>query len=312
MVSRVRTVWWDGRRCPEGRVPWEGGLRLGDGVFETLRTFGGAPFLLRAHLDRLRRGALAIGLREVPRTSELETVLRRSLASASPRTGGRRPRRPRELVVRIALVEGGRRTHLLFMIEPLPRTPDHPMAPRGVQVGTSRYPHPGTALVPPGSPGPVKWLGRGPQSHALRDARAHGWEEGLLCDGRGNYVEGTRSNLLAMVGNRLLAPGPRSGALSGITRELAVRGAAARGFKVVDRPVSPREIRRASEVLLTSSLLGVVAVRSLDGRPVGRRDASSGPLERALRDHFASRILQEEEAWRKARSRRSKRVRPDA
>lgn len=198
------------------------------------------------------------------------------------------------------------------MIEPLPRTPDHPMAPRGVQVGTSRYPHPGTALVPPGSPGPVKWLGRGPQSHALRDARAHGWEEGLLCDGRGNYVEGTRSNLLAMVGNRLLAPGPRSGALSGITRELAVRGAAARGFKVVDRPVSPREIRRASEVLLTSSLLGVVAVRSLDGRPVGRRDASSGPLERALRDHFASRILQEEEAWRKARSRRSKRVRPDA
>lgn len=312
MVSKARKVWWDGRRCPDGRVPWEGGLRLGDGVFETLRTFGGAPFLLRPHLDRLRRGALAIGLKAVPRRSELETVLRRSLASASARTGGRNPRRPRELVVRIALVEGGRRAHLLIMIEPLPRRLDHPLAPRGVLVGTSRYPHPGPSLVPPGSPGPVKWLGRGPQSHALRDARARGWEEGLLCDVRGNYVEGTRSNLLAMVGDRLLAPGPRSGALSGITRELAVRGAAGKGFKVVDRPVAPREILLASEVLLTSSLLGVVAVRNLDGRPVGRHDVSSGPLERALRDHFASRILQEEAAWRKARSRRSKRVRPAA
>ena len=38
------------------------GFQFGDGVYEVLRTYGGVPFQLNAHLERLERSALAIGL----------------------------------------------------------------------------------------------------------------------------------------------------------------------------------------------------------------------------------------------------------
>ncbi|MGH3157910.1 MAG: aminotransferase class IV, partial [Streptosporangiaceae bacterium] len=38
------------------------GLTVGDGVFETVKVAGGAPFALTRHLRRLRRSAAALGL----------------------------------------------------------------------------------------------------------------------------------------------------------------------------------------------------------------------------------------------------------
>ena len=66
-------VWIDGSLVDvdDARVsPFDHGLLVGDGVFETLRIYGGRPFAWRRHLDRLAVSANGLGL-TVPDRSAL-------------------------------------------------------------------------------------------------------------------------------------------------------------------------------------------------------------------------------------------------
>ncbi|HEX5095718.1 MAG TPA: aminotransferase class IV, partial [Acidimicrobiia bacterium] len=63
-------VWIDGRLTPlaEARVsPLDHGITVGDGVFETMRVYGGVPFAWRRHLDRLAASASGLGLQSPDR-----------------------------------------------------------------------------------------------------------------------------------------------------------------------------------------------------------------------------------------------------
>jgi len=58
-------VWLDGElvAAAEARVsPFDHGLLVGDGVFETVRVYGGRPFAWTRHLDRLAHSASGLGL----------------------------------------------------------------------------------------------------------------------------------------------------------------------------------------------------------------------------------------------------------
>ncbi len=51
-------VWIDGELVPAGQArvsPFDHGLLVGDGVFETTKVGDGVAFALRRHLARLRR-----------------------------------------------------------------------------------------------------------------------------------------------------------------------------------------------------------------------------------------------------------------
>ena len=67
------------RICVDGRLgaadelrisPLDHGLLVGDGVFETLRVYGGVPFAWTRHLQRLARSAAGLGL-EIPEVATL-------------------------------------------------------------------------------------------------------------------------------------------------------------------------------------------------------------------------------------------------
>src|SRR4051794_19581392 len=58
-------VYYNGRMLPQEQVrisPYDRGLTLGGGLFETLRVYGGRVFQLDAHLARLAVGAGTIDL----------------------------------------------------------------------------------------------------------------------------------------------------------------------------------------------------------------------------------------------------------
>lgn len=268
-------------RWPVPEVPAPEGLRAGDGVFETLRTYRGEPFLLGRHLARLREGARAIRLTGIPSEAALRLDCLESLARA--RSAGRAA----EWILRPMIYSTDGAASVSVAVAPLPIGARRPRA-NGLVVGVSSYPHPGRFLAPPGASAPVKWLGRGPLSHALRDARSRGWEEAILLDGEGRLVEGSRSNLLVVVDGILVSPGPESWALPGITRGVVLEEAHALGLQVEERAPTREEVKRATEAMLTSSLLEVAPVRRLVG--VARWGSSkAGSVGPQLRRAYAAR-----------------------
>ena len=67
------TAWIDGRlvALADAQVSvLDHGLVVGDGVFETLRVYGGVPFAWTRHLARLRASADGLGL-DLPDLAEL-------------------------------------------------------------------------------------------------------------------------------------------------------------------------------------------------------------------------------------------------
>ena len=70
-------VWCNGAlsELDDARIsPLDHGLTVGDGVFETLRVYGGTPFAWRRHLDRLAVSADGLGL-ELPERDELRSAV---------------------------------------------------------------------------------------------------------------------------------------------------------------------------------------------------------------------------------------------
>src|SRR6266550_2763075 len=61
-------LWLNGQLVPAADAhvsPFDHGLLVGDGVFETLRVYGGVPFAFRRHAERLACSAEGLGL-QVP------------------------------------------------------------------------------------------------------------------------------------------------------------------------------------------------------------------------------------------------------
>jgi branched-chain amino acid aminotransferase len=77
---------------------------------------------------------------------------------------------------------------------------------------------------------------------------------------------------------------PASGTLQGITRRSVIELAAEAGQPAHEGQLTADDLRRATEVLVTSTAGGIMPVTALDGRPVGT--GVPGPLTRRLRDQY--------------------------
>ncbi len=147
------------------------GFIRGDGVFEVMRVYGGVPFLLEEHLDRMEISAANLRLEGgVPRgiiTREVDALL-------AERDGG-----GFDGCLRLVLTRGGRR---LLVTEPLPRPPERlrmayvTYAPTRVLDG-------------------VKSLSYAANMLCTRIARDRGFDEALMVTPHGRVLEAPTSSL---------------------------------------------------------------------------------------------------------------------
>jgi len=238
------------------------GLLYGDGLFEVLRTWHGAPVDLPAHLDRLYASAEALALRAIDR-SALAAAVHATLAAAG--AGEQRirivlTRGPGALSARTEELGPGR---AIVIAEPLPELPTE------VACAVVDWPL-------PRRPGPAhKSLAYLDHIVARDLARAAGADEALRLDGQGLVVEGATSNVHVVVDGTLVSPPAAAGALPGVVRGRLLAAAARLGIAVREDRITVDQLRAADEILLTSSLRGVVAVTRLDGvaRVAGRTTA---------------------------------------
>jgi branched-chain amino acid aminotransferase len=101
----------------------------------------------------------------------------------------------------------------------------------------------------------------------------------VLTDSAGNVVEGPGFNVFAVSRGALVTPA--EGVLEGVTRRTVIEMAQQLGIPVEVRALPADEVRRASEVFLSTSGGGVLPVTRVDGEPVAGGDVGSVTLQLA-------------------------------
>lgn len=240
--------------------PADRGFTLGDGVFETLRTYAGRPFRLDAHLARLADGAAALG---IPLPFPMERIAEAVAETlAANHLDG-------DATIRITLTRGPGARGLLP-----PATP----RPTLMITAAAHRPGPGrplTAIVSTirrneHSPlSRLKTLNYLDSVLAQREAAAAGADEAILLNAAGRLACAARANLFVVRDGRLLTPPVSEGVLPGIVRAEIVAIATELGLELRETPLDAGVLAAADEAFLTNSLIEIAALTRIDGRLVG-------------------------------------------
>jgi para-aminobenzoate synthetase / 4-amino-4-deoxychorismate lyase len=108
----------------------------------------------------------------------------------------------------------------------------------------------------------------------------------VLVDEDGSVLEGSRSNVFAVLDGAVVTPPTDGRLLPGVARARAIELARAAGIEVVERPLSTDELAAADEVFMTGGVRGVEPV----GRCAGLATWDSG--------EFTARVSAElQSAW---------------
>ncbi len=271
-------IWLNGRLVPREQAHIDiadRGLLLGDGLFETLRVYGGQAFKLEDHLGRLARGAAELG---IPLPLDAPDI-----ASAVQETLEAHHLDAASAALRITLTRGPGQRGLLPPEDPSPNliisvSPYHPaVSGDGFTVVTSKRARRNEGSLT----ARLKTLQYLDNIVAQAEAAAEGADEALLLNNRNAIACGARSNLFAVIKGTLLTPPIEEGALPGVTRAAVLHLARELSVATSEARVTLGDLAKAEEAFLTNSLLELVPIRRVDGWQV-----PSGTVTRRLSDAY--------------------------
>lgn len=249
--------------------PLDRGFLFGDGVYEVIPVYRGAPFRLDAHLHRLARSLAAVRIPDPHPQAAWERLVHELVR----RNGGG------DLAVYLQVTRGAdaHRDHF-FPAADIPPTVFlmasalRPAAPDLLAVGISAL----TRADCRWSRCDIKAITLLPNVLLRQEARDAGCSEVILLSPDDEVREGAASNVFALVDGVVITPPEGPHILSGVTRELALERMRAEHLAVEERPLPGGELRAAAEVWITSSTRELLPVTRLDGQPVG--NGRPGPL----------------------------------
>ncbi|WP_413993162.1 aminotransferase class IV [Labrys okinawensis] len=231
------------------------GFQLGDGVFDTMVSFGGHIFLRDRHIERLRRHAETIGIRadRVPFDDMIDEVLAEAGGEhAIIRTTLTRGQAPRGL-----WPGGAAEPSLLVTAQPWspvllgqPARLCEASIPRNQHSPLSR----------------IKSLAYLDNILAAREAADAKVDDALIRNLDGSAVCSTIANIFAVVDGMLVTPPRKDGCLDGIMRALVLEEATAMGLHHAERSLTPTLLARADELFLTNSVRVIRPVTALGER----------------------------------------------
>jgi len=257
------------------------GLLYGDGVFEGIRFYAGQPFLLGAHLRRLRGSARCL-LIDVPLgDSELEALCREAIARFDTPNGYLR------LIVTRGRGALGVSPHtcprptVVLIAAPLQLYAAE-LHDRGVDVITASVRRASPDALPP----QVKSLNYLTSVLASMEARARGAHEALLLNAAGEIAECTADNIFLVSAGIVRTPPATAGGLRGITRGHVIDLLREDGIEVAETPLVLADAWTADEAFMTGTGAEVVPIASIDARTL----PAPGRLTLRARDLFSGSL----------------------
>lgn len=281
-MEKELLVYIDGEHYPKLQAKisvYDHGLLYGDGVFEGIRAYSGVVFKLKEHIDRLYRSARVIML-NIPLTKEemtnavLETLRKNNLRDAYIRLVVTRgfgdlgidPRKcPKPTVI------------IITDIIKLHSTEAKEKGIRAMIVWVKRDPVDATSHE-------VKSLNYLNSILGKIEANIAGFDEAICLDKNGYISEGVAENLFIVKNGKVITPPTSTGALVGITRDVAMKLAGKLGYTAIESNITPTDLFTADEAFFTGTAAEIVPIVEVNKRTIG--GGKPGPITRRLMQEF--------------------------
>jgi branched-chain amino acid aminotransferase len=238
----------------------------GDAIYEVWRTYEGVLFGWEEHWARLRRSAASLYFELKVTPQNMLPEIRRTVAAFREKTGSKA-----EVYVRLQITRGagaiGLDTALaddsvsvLLVQENKLYSPEKFAAGLTLSIAKTLRRNPQDALNPAWKTG--NYLNN---ILCLREARARGADEVLICNQRGDITEAAVSNVGFIKDGAIVTPRLDDGILPGITRQILIDHVAPRaGVRVHERAIRPEELGGMEECFLLSSTKDLTPVSRVD------------------------------------------------
>lgn len=237
------------------------GFIFGDGVYEVIPVYSRRAFRLAEHLKRLQHSLDGIKLQNPHSESEWTSILNELINRNAPE----------DQYLYLHITRGAAKRDHAFPNPPVPPT---------VFVLSNPLTTPSAEQLQNGinciTVADNRWLRCDIKAIALlpnvllRQAAVEaGCAEAILIREDSFLTEGAASNIFVVKNGKLLAPPKDNLMLPGITYDVILELAAANHIPCEVRKVMKAELFNADELLLTSSTKEVLAITTLDGKPVG-------------------------------------------
>ena len=239
------------------------GFTLGDGVFETMRSYGGRIFRLSQHLQRLQHGAsllkipipteetLTEALGEVlSRSPEMQTTVRLTFTRGVDR--GRGIVVPRECAPTLAI-------RLARLSRPLGQ-----LYLNGCRAVVSSVRRNQSSPL-----SRIKSCNYGDSILARLEAEAQGADESILLNYQEDVACASAANIFFVKEGILHTPPETSGALPGVTRACILESAGVLGMPTKLSAFGLATLQGADEAFLSNTVIGILPLREVEGETVG-------------------------------------------
>ncbi len=292
-LSNQRIAYFNGDYVPEDQVVIsfrDRGFRLGDAAFDMTRTFNGAPFKLREHIDRFYRSLNYLQIDPGVDADEMIAI-------------------SEEVTRRNEHLRGDGEDYWIAQ-----------RVSRGIDgIDPSEIEHEGPTVIVEATPLPLKKRARiyrdgidlvvssvrrtSPDSLSPR-AKTHNYLNlvmadleakaanpdnwPMLLDTNGNLSEAMGCNLFLVRDGALLTPREQF-VLPGISRAMVMELAAELDIPCTEMDLDVFDAMNADEIFLSSTSLCMCGVRSVNGAKIGTGDAP-GPVTQRLIDAYAEAV----------------------
>jgi len=259
------------------------GFLYGDGIYETIRSYGEKIFMRDQHLARLHRSAEAIGLtipkrdwpsllhesmkRNAVGNDQIDAYIRITISRGTGDIGLDPALCPNPTIVVIA--------------KPL-KTPPSERYREGVSLIVAKT----RRNLPDALDPQIKATNFLNNIQAKREAIAAGAFDSVLLNWESHVTECTVSNLFFVQAGQLCTPSLDCGILDGITRGVILTLARENRITVSEGRFGVEALRQAEECFLSNTTMEVMPVTRLDGRHIG--NGKPGPLTRQLHQIFVT------------------------
>ena len=259
------------------------GFLYGDGVFETMRSYGPRFFMRDRHLARLFQSADAIGLRVPIPLAQWADILQEALVRNELGTD------QRDAYVRITVSRG---VGDIGLDPALCSSPTVVVMAKRLVPPASHFYDQGVAVLvastkrnlPSALPPSIKTTNFLNNILAKHEAIAGNAFDSLLLNWQGHLTEGTISNLFFIQKSRLRTPALDCGLLDGITRQIVIQMAQELRLPIEEGHFTVDQLYQADECFLTNTSMEIMPVVAIDNKRVG--NGTPGPLTRKLHARF--------------------------